>query len=44
MARIDFHPGGFSDKAIINMRTGSEKRFALVVEPFLSNVRVIEND
>ncbi|HSO19921.1 MAG TPA: type II secretion system protein [Desulfosarcina sp.] len=35
---IAFYPQGYSDKAVIRLRTGDGDRLALIIEPFLANV------
>jgi Tfp pilus assembly protein FimT len=44
IAKIDFYPQGYSDKAVIYLVKDREKKFSLVVEPFLSNVRIVGAD
>ena len=38
---IAFYPQGYSDKAIIRIRTGDGGRLALIIEPFLANVELV---
>jgi competence protein ComGC len=41
-AEIGFYPGGYSDKALIHVEIDREERLSIVVEPFLSEVRIAE--
>ena len=41
-ADIVFYPGGYSDKAVVYLEKDYEESLALVIEPFLQNVRVRE--
>ncbi len=43
-ADIHFYPEGYSDKAVIYFEKAYNERFALLVEPFLSRVRLVEPD
>lgn len=43
-ADIHFYPRGYSDKAVIYFEKAHNGRFAVVVEPFLSKVRLVETD
>ncbi|MBC2713492.1 MAG: type II secretion system protein [Desulfosarcina sp.] len=38
---IGFYPNGYSDKAVIRMRTNDGDRLALFIEPFLSRVNLV---
>ncbi len=38
---IGFYPQGYSDKAVIRMRTGDGDRLAIFVEPFLPGPRLV---
>ena len=38
---IAFYPGGYSDKAVIRVRTNDGDRLAFVIEPFLAGVDLV---
>ena len=40
---IHFFPGGFSDRAVIHMRTRDGDRLAFLIEPFLPGVELIRD-
>ncbi|MFO8083728.1 MAG: hypothetical protein R6U27_05360 [Desulfobacterales bacterium] len=43
-ADIHFYPQGYSDKAVIHFKNADSKKFAILVEPFLPRVNLIEAD
>ncbi len=44
IVEIYFYPKGYSDKAVIHIRDGDQKKTSYVVEPFLSEVKIYDRD
>lgn len=42
VARIRFHPQGYSDRAIIHLETDDQRRFSFQIEPFLAQAKLFE--
>jgi len=41
---IGFYPGGYSDRAVIRLRTDDGERLEFYIEPFLSGVELVRRD